>query len=85
MGPKSLLFSTRGRWVVKKPQNSAYVVIECLQTACTLDRNDLDNESLGGRNRKCEKNPGRKWQSRLVGSASLALQRGEKAPKTISE
>ena len=51
----------------------------------TLDRNDLDNESLGGRNRKCEKNPGRKWQSRLVGSASLALQRGEKAPKTISE
>ena len=28
MGPKSLFLSTRGRWVVKKPQNSVYVVIE---------------------------------------------------------
>ena len=28
MGPKSLLLSTRGRWVVEKGQNFVYVVIE---------------------------------------------------------
>ena len=27
-GPKCLLLFTRGRWVVKKAQNSVYVVVE---------------------------------------------------------
>ena len=36
-----------------------------------LDRNDLDNESLDGHNRKCEKNPGR-LLAVVAGSAGWA-------------
>ena len=50
-----------------------------------LDRNDLDNESLGGRNRKCEKNPGglSSGRSRLGWLCKAVA--GEKAAKTISK
>ena len=47
--------------------------------AMYLDRNDLDNESLDGHNRKCEKNPGRPLAvvARLAGWAGT----GRKAAK----
>ena len=44
-----------------------------------LDRNDLDNESLDGHNRKCEKNPGRPLAV-VAGSAGWAGP-GRKATK----
>ena len=44
-----------------------------------LDRNDLDNESLDGHNRKCEKNPGRPLAV-VAGSAGWAGP-GRKAAK----
>ena len=48
-------------------------------TAMYLDRNDLDNESLDGHNRKCEKNPGRPLAV-VAGSAGWAGP-GRKAAK----
>ena len=47
--------------------------------AMYLDRNDLDNESLDGHNRKCEKNPGRPLAV-VAGSAGWAGP-GRKAAK----